>query len=394
MKYFLRPTKDTTIYSDYPTQNTGIDAILNLFKIKSDSIHINSRVLLQFDLTEMSASINQRGIANPKYLLELKTTNLRELAQDFVLYTYPISGSWDMGIGKRQDTPKTTIGASWRYKDYIGGTEWESEGGDYLTSTTVENQGDIYHPAFNLNAFDSSSYYVLLEGAFESSSFAENAFYIPSDNFYPTISSSFYFDTKAIDVVFDVTDIVESWLSKEYPNHGFIVKFGDSEELDNNNYGEVNFFSNETNTIYRPALSINWDDSDFEPDILQVVDDDEIFCTITNLKKMYKVDNQYKFKIKTRPEYLQPSFSTISPYSVTYVLPENSYFSIVDNVTEDVIVPFSPYSKISADSNGSYFNQDFTGWEPERFYRIIIKVENEDGNIQYIDKNFTFNLVE
>jgi hypothetical protein len=75
-------------------------------------------------------------------------------------------------------------------------------------------------------------------------------------------------------------------------------------------------------------------------------------------------------------------------------LPTGSKYSIVDNVTGDTIVPFDDESKLSVDSQGNYFNQNFTGWEPERFYKIKFKIDNGDGSSQLIDKNYVFKLIE
>ena len=61
-------------------------------------------------------------------------------------------------------------------------------------------------------------------------------------------------------------------------------------------------------------------------------------------------------------------------------------------VTEDVIVPFGDYTKVSCDSNGNYFKLDLTNWEYSRDYYIEIKVER-NGVIEYFeDKDLTFTI--
>ena len=342
MQFFLQSNKDASIYSDYQMQNTGLDAILNLFKIKDDIFYINTRLLLTYDVSVLSASISDGSIVNPTFNLELSTTDLKELPASFTLDVHPVLNSWDMGLGKRQDLPKTTDGVSWLYRDYLGGLEWNTPGGDYITGS----------------------------------------------------KASFQFDTQAIDVKFNVTDIVMGWIDGTYDNNGFLIKYTNAEETDEKNYGEVNFFSSDTNTIYRPKLSIRWDDSQQVTGSIVEVTDENTFCVVSNLKSQYKTNNTYKFRLRSRPNFVQPIFGDTSPYSVLYRLPPTSYYSIIDNVTKDVIIPFSEFSKISCDEFGSYFNQNFVGWEPERFYRIIIKIIASDGSIQYIDKNFTFNLIE
>jgi hypothetical protein len=272
----------------------------------------------------------------------MTTTRLRELGADFVLSVYPISQSWDMGLGKRQDNPKTTTGVSYLYRDYLSGSAWDTSGGDFIN----------------------------------------------------TLSSSLLFDTQTTDALFDVTNIVNSYLNNTIPNYGFMIKFSGSYETDINNYGEINFFSSETNTIYRPKLIVEWDDKSIITGSLSQTTSEDVFVTIKNLQKEYRVNNQYKFRLHTRDTYPTLSYGSGSIYSQINYLPTGSMYSVVDNVTGDVIIPFGSNSILSVDSNGNYFNQKFNGWEPERYYKIIFKVNLGDGNYQTIDKNFTFKLVE
>ena len=61
-------------------------------------------------------------------------------------------------------------------------------------------------------------------------------------------------------------------------------------------------------------------------------------------------------------------------------------------VTEDIIVPFGDYTKVSCDSSGNYFKLDLTNWEYNRDYYIQVKVDR-DGVIEYFeDKDLTFTI--
>lgn len=342
MRYFVTSSKDASIYTDYQNQNTGIDQILDLFKYKTSEVDKSSRVLIQFDFANVSQSISDGVITDPTFSLHLNTTSLRELAYNFELKLHPLSGSWEMGLGKRQDSPKTTTGVSYTYKDQLNGTAWSGSGGDY----------------------------------------------------YNTPSSSLTFGQSTTNAVFDITEIVNSYLTGSIPNDGFIVKFTDVEEDDTNNYGEINFFSSETNTIYRPRVVVEWNDQLVVTGSLSQTSDDDIFITIKNLQTEYKVNTQYKFRLHSRNQFPTLTYGTGSVYSQTYYIPTGSMYSIVDKVTNDVIVPFGVNSKISVDSNGNYFNQSFKGWEAERYYKILFKVDDGTGNYQTVDKNFTFKLVE
>jgi hypothetical protein len=342
MRYFVTSSKDASIYSDFQNQNTGIDAILDLFKYKTSEIDKHSRILIEFDYTQVSQSLSNGTITNPTFSLDLTTTRFKELASEFVLVTHPVSQSWNMGLGKRQDNPKTTTGVSYTYRDYLSGSAWTTNGGDF---------NDSY-------------------------------------------SSTQTFGTTTDNISFDVTDIVDAHISGTIPNYGFIVKFSGSYETDTDNYGEINSFSSETNTIYRPKLTVQWDDSSIVTGSLSEVSDEDSFVTVKNLQKEYKVDKKYKFRLHVREQFPTLTYSTGSVYSTVGFLPTGSSYSIVDNVTGDIIVPFDENSTLSVDSNGNYFNQDFKGWEAERFYRILFQINDGTDLFQIIDDGFVFKLVE
>ena len=49
--YKIFPTKDATLYSQYPSKNTGLDEIIesSTFNIGTDEVPQTSRFLVQFD---------------------------------------------------------------------------------------------------------------------------------------------------------------------------------------------------------------------------------------------------------------------------------------------------------------------------------------------------------
>jgi len=144
MIYRLYPKKDATIYEDTlrKNQNTGKDEILEVVKLyDTDNTTLlgNSRVLLQYDLSEISQSIVDGDISgNIKYYLHLESIDETEVAPNYTLYVYPIKESWEEGVGSEPDTPHNTQGVSWVYRD--GVTEWnivESNSFNGLNANTV-----------------------------------------------------------------------------------------------------------------------------------------------------------------------------------------------------------------------------------------------------------------
>ena len=74
-------------------------------------------------------------------------------------------------------------------------------------------------------------------------------------------------------------------------------------------------------------------------------------------------------------------------------MPQTTYYQIKDVNSDDVVIPFSNYSKVSCDETGNYIKINFSNWEAGRTYKIEFKVDN-DGDIQYFDNDTTFSLIK
>jgi hypothetical protein len=112
MILFYTASQDATIYLQQPYQNTGIDEMLELSKVYYGGTPDMSRVLIQFDTTEISKSIANRTIPSGSFTasLQLKITKADEIAARFNVEAYPISQSWENGTGTRFDNITTIIG--------------------------------------------------------------------------------------------------------------------------------------------------------------------------------------------------------------------------------------------------------------------------------------------
>ena len=100
--YKIFPSKDATLYSQYNEMNTGLDEIIeaSTFNIGTDSVAQSSRMLVQFDSTEITDIIdNKIEGADFKPYLKLFAANVSSLGLDSSLEAYPLSQSWDMGTG-------------------------------------------------------------------------------------------------------------------------------------------------------------------------------------------------------------------------------------------------------------------------------------------------------
>jgi len=375
MHYFIFPEIDTTLYQASGSSNAGLDEILEIQKTMSNSGgNINvSRILIKFDLNEISSSIVNNTISSDrKFYLNMYDAGSEELNTSQSLFAYPISQSWVEGQGTFSDSPITTEGASWQYRDgQVQKTAWSGSAG--------EEQGGAWHVDV----------------------YASQSFKYGSD-----------------DMRMDVTPIMDKWLDGTYPNHGFIVKrSGSFENLNVNEdegsqdrLGNFKFFSRQTNTIYPPKLEVEWFDTKWSTGSLSALDSNELEdlqVYLKNLRPEYKESSKVKFRLCGRGRYPTKSFSnTSSEYLTQKYLPSGSkeniggdgvYYSVLDGRTDDVIVPFGSGSLVSCDSTGNYFNLWMNGLQAERYYRFCFRVvsgsNTTEETIQHFDDDFTFKVV-
>tara|TARA_R110002012_G_scaffold186348_3_gene353014 strand:+ start:1724 stop:3403 length:1680 start_codon:yes stop_codon:yes gene_type:complete len=177
------------------------------------------------------------------------------------------------------------------------------------------------------------------------------------------------------------------------PNYGFVIKNIDNvEENISGSNGQLQYFSSDTHTIYPPRLAFKWDDSVHTFNSSAKLSG-ELAVSLYGNKKEYNQNDVAKIKLHVRDKYPTRQFITSSNYLDTGYFTTSSYYSIRDAHTEEIIVPFDDYNtKLSADSDGMYFNLYMNGLQPERYYRILFKHINNDGT-QIYDDNYHFKVV-
>ena len=339
--YFLFPEKDTTIWSE-PTiagiyGNAGRDEILEIGGYPdANQIGRSKRALLQFSSQELINTINNITSGAISCSLKLYNATATSLPSDYTIEAYPISESWINGLGKLDDKPANKTGVSWKYR---GAQEdlWGSEGGSYLTS-------------------ESGSKTVSLGDSH--------------------------------DLSIDVTNIVAQHYSGSILNNGILLKLDDTFEDYTEASINLRYFSTNTNTIYSPYLEFKWNDTIYNPGALTQLSTDNANIHVSNLKPEYLNSGDTRFRLSARPTNPIREFTTSSIYLQNYVLPPNSFWSIVDEYSNDVIVDFdTTFTKISADSSGSYFDVKMDMFSPERYYKILIKTTIDSNTFIFSDKN-------
>ena len=350
MYYFVTASKDTTIYLQQPTQNTGFDEILEVSKTYYGNLKDNARTLIKFDTAPISQSIVSGEITMSSAELILKECESNEVPTDYTIYAYAVSQSWDMGIGTRFDNISTD-GCSWEKRT----TEsWLGTGLAPGTTGSLNGKGGTW---------------------------------------YTGSAASQSFSYESTDIEMDVLTPLTSWVSGSIPNEGWIIKHSSAKENDTEDYGQLKFFSKETNTIYQPKLRIGWDDSSFSTGSLSALTADDIHITFKRLKVRYKRGSKPTIRVFGREKYPLKNYTNQYAYTDVYYLPSTTYYQIKDIVTDEVVVPFNDdYTKVSCDSNGNYFKLNLSNFEYNRDYYIEIKV-NRSGVIEYFaDKDLTFTV--
>ena len=357
MHKFYTSTYDASIYLQQPEQNAGRDEILEVGKLYYGYSKDIARTLIKFDVSTLETGSGWKAYLN------LKSANSEEIPLEYTIYANAISQSWQMGTGTKFDNI-TSDGVSWKYRNGIN--SWQD------------------------NTVAGTAYYV---AGTTGSANAEGG------TWYTASMASQSFNNEPDDIRMDVTSIIKLWVSGSLPNNGLIIHHGLENEENTLDYGLLKFFSKETNTIYQPKLEIVWDDSTFITGSLLPITDsssedslENSKIVVTDLQKQYAADIRTKIRVKARDLFPSKSFTTTFEYDQSKYLPTTSYYQIEDYKTNEIIIPFGEYSKLSCDSKSNYFYLDTATYPINRVYKLKLKVV-KDGVTKIIDDKLTFEII-
>lgn len=377
--YFIFPEKDTTIYS-HPLKdeaNAGIDEVLTILDEEYLGGYYPSRILIKFKDSNIQDVVDNKISGPFSASLNLYATEHVNLNSDQVIEVYPLGEDWNNGTGRIDNTPFTTDGCSWKFRD-----------------------NDTLQTSWTLSGHDESQLDVEFTGSLGGENQGGGIWYY-GDGFEVTRSYSFQDE---LDLNFDVTSPVlkfysGSKLGSSYPNgipnNGFIIKRTGSREFNSNLDGTLNFFSLDTHTIYPPYLDFSWDDSNYDTSFAtgdKVKTTGECYVTLRNNKEKYNQIEEVKFRLNVRELYPTRKFVTSSNFLDVNYFTSESFYSLVDYATDETIIPFGDHSKLSADAEGMHFKIFMNGLQAGRYYKLLFKHENNDG-IRVYDDNYYFKVV-
>lgn len=376
--YKIFPTKDASLYSMFATMNTGIDPIsqvsnLNLALSLSPSV---ARNLIYFDTAEIEDVLNNKKEGTWEAYLKSNIATAQGINEDSELYIYPLAQDWNNGTGTYLDQPITTDGASWATPAFDGSNVPWSQGNP--TTPISSSRTDSY----------TDPKYAVAGGGvwFTTSSYGAMS--------YPYTKTFSMRSDKDLDM--RVTNTVHDWYSGSIGNYGFIMKWEETIEFNPNKQIQpvLQYYSIDTNTIYPPSLEFRWDDYLYQTSSnIQVLSGSSLYINLDENPGVFYSESINRFRLNVREEYPKRVFQTSSIYTTQHYLPTSSYYAIQDLDTNEYVVGFDKlYTKISADDKSNYFDIYMNGLEPERYYKILIQVDNGTSSKVY-DNDYYFKVV-
>jgi hypothetical protein len=340
------------------------------------------RTLLKFDLSSISQSLASNSINNVNFILKMKVSQVLGISATYSVYCYPVSQSWEQGTGMFAYDGNEE-GVNWVYRNYPNTSSiWFPD----IDTTSSINYDYLNNPGTASFIAGGGTWYYQSPSTFSSS------FYQISSGSNLFCTQSFSYQTA--DINLDVTNICKAWMCGVVPNEGFILVSSAELFADESDGGELQFFGNDTNTVYSPCIDVKYDDSTFSTGSLSPVTASVgVYVSVVNYKPTYKSDSIVRFDVFARDLYPRKNFDRLQDlYLTAKYLPSSSYYSIVDNHRRDTIIPFDSCSKLSLDGTVNYFNLNMAGLQAERYYRILLKICYADGTVSIVDNGIVFKV--
>lgn len=425
-----RPKKDTTIYSDEPCKNTGLDEILEL-NTKADELPAGptcdpsyldttgtefetnyppdellpnasnptaedvvdelypkierfgksfesvraqkSRVLIKFEIDDWIDEINEElDVASGEdtidydVFLRMYSTESRELPNYYSLNAHPLKDTFSY-LFNYSELDSWDTSHGRKYNDTDAGVSWIFR--DISGNYRWDRPGGDF---FTTDPDDSSV----------------------------EVYDSQEFDFESPDVYMSIKNVFDFW--RDYGNAGLLLKRSDVEEKMKQgiytaieNLGELtrlSFFGGLTHTIYAPEIILATDDHEWYTDageLIMYADDIEV--TVTNLKEEYSNNERPRMRVAVEemfPDkiFLEDDEARDRRRTPKYLEEGTLTYSIKDDISKKTIVPFSKYSQLSFDPDGYYFDLDLNNYYPERVYEIEFKYEDPEDGFSHVFK--------
>jgi hypothetical protein len=430
--------------------NHGKDPALSVFAVKEEftsDVNQLSRILIQFPIVELSGKIfNEQIIPSSSVSYHLRLFDMKHgktVPTSYDLFAFPLSRSWDEGNGIDSSN---FLDAGWsNWIDATSTTSWVATGSDYVS--TGYGSGSQH---FDRGTEDFEVDVTSVVNAWLSGNLENNGFLIKLGDTEETNSTDYYlklfhgFESKFVDKLPYLEARWSSVLKDNRNNFAFNQQ---------NNLYLYNFVRGELTSLQEP-ISVSVVDTvasgtvryssvfsatQVEPGIYTVstyisntasfsgtlfdiwfsgssvymtgtfvplvitgssVDQySEFVCKVDNLKQIYSVNEEARMKVNVRKRDYKTHVGSFKSGSLVmekeYI--EKMYYSISNNETGEVLIPFGtgslPYTQLSYDGNGNYFNLFMNSFVPGFVYRIKFLIDINKYDRKIIDDNFVFKVI-
>jgi hypothetical protein len=344
----VHPNKSNTIYSDKPYMNSGKDQIIEL---TSDKLAI-SRILLGFSVPEISSIINSLTVPWSAFL-KLYIANESGLPENYIVQVKKIASEWKEGTGNALNEPETHSSSTWIFTDTESQTKW------------IDNISSGVTTSYNPDSPGGGNWYSSENADIEITKATDNYLYV------------------------EVSDLIETLVTGL--GTGLLVKLHSNHEGNYNERINVKYFSEDTNTIYKPVLEIRYNDSEYTATD-NIVNNLDINVSIARPYETVSLTDIINFKIGLNQTFKSKTYTTVySPIRILNI-PNGSYWQLRDVITGEIVIAGSPTTtKISCVNNVNFFTLNLRNLYKHRYYTFDIFIV-VGSNIKRFTPKYTFNI--
>jgi hypothetical protein len=423
--------------------NHGADPVLTVFAVKTNTSYEVARSLIKFSLTELSGKIFSERIipsASVSYFLKMFDMKHGETTPtSFDLFVYPMSSSWDEGTGVEMD------GIDKGYANWEKSTStqtWTMTGSDFLTSSYGSGSQHFDRGQEDLEVDVTSIVNAWLTGGLVNNGLIIKLGSTEEDNAVDYYVKEFHGRESRYVEYLPYLEARWSNVKKDHRNN-----FGYNQ--DNNLYlynfvrgelvnlsepvfvrvqdssGSVTFSATYTASfvetgIYSASVNISNNVSsatrfydiwysgssvhmtgNFNPQNLTGSATDQYYdftANINNLRQVYDSAEEGRFKVNVRKKNFRTHVGSLKSASLDmnreYI--ENMYYSVINDENGMIVIPFgtgssNPYTKLSYNSDGNYFDLFFNSFVPGFKYRIKLLIQNNKDK-KILDDDWIFKV--
>lgn len=325
----------TNVFADFGTESSEVGT----------NVFANFGIDLAPDRPEVETTEPEEREFEADVWLRLYFASGEGLPQDYELQAFPVEESWSEGLGRRNNDDEAPVNWIERREN----TDWSSRGGSFDGTSEV------------------------------------------SETFGINDSPDIFFKVNRL---FNNADV----------GNGILLK---RKEEDLNRFSRLSFFSKNTNTVFVPHLLVGRETFTYDvpENTEEFTNTENMSVFVTNLKDSYQKSSQVRFRVRVRKKFQKREFLGIRPSerrerredpTPEPFLPQRTlFYEIRDARTGESIHPFSdPYTALSYDAEGHFFDIDLSNLFPKRPYEILFKfVDPDTGNEQLFAPEQTFEVL-